>query len=134
MVSPLASSTTLHNSDSTILLAPAGYIIPVPSMKPWFAWIRWLNPIYYALEACMANECTHRRFSLRILLMELINTLSSVVGQAFECIPTQLAPYGPGYAPGVNQGCAMAGVAPDSTTLDGATYLSVALRLYKGHM
>lgn len=54
-------------------------------------------------------------------------------GQTFECIPAQLAPYGPGYTPGQSQGCAIAGAGFGATTLNGPTYLDVALRLYQSH-
>jgi hypothetical protein len=30
-------------------------------------------------------------------------------GQTYQCVPTQLAPYGPGYENAANQGCAIAG-------------------------
>lgn len=30
-------------------------------------------------------------------------------GQTYQCVPTQLAPYGPGYENASNQGCAIAG-------------------------
>ncbi|EKG22387.1 ABC transporter-like protein [Macrophomina phaseolina MS6] len=34
----------------------AGYVIPRPSMHPWFKWISYMNPIYYAIEAQMVVE------------------------------------------------------------------------------
>lgn len=55
---------------------------------PWFSWLRWLDPIYYSLEALMSNEFT---------------VLS------FACVPNQLVPYGEGYVGGQNQGCAVVG-------------------------
>ncbi|GME45602.1 atp-binding cassette multidrug transporter [Neofusicoccum parvum] len=33
-----------------------GYIIPRPSMHPWFKWISYINPIYYTVEALMSVE------------------------------------------------------------------------------
>lgn len=26
-----------------------GFVVPVPYMHPWFGWIRYINPVYYAL-------------------------------------------------------------------------------------
>lgn len=71
-----------------MLVTYAGYIISTRQMKPWFGWLRWLDPIYYSFEALMSNEFT---------------------GQTFECAPNQLVPYGEGYTSGSNQGCAIAG-------------------------
>ncbi|KAF9637466.1 ABC transporter-like protein [Lasiodiplodia theobromae] len=34
----------------------AGYVIPRPSMHPWFKWISYMNPIYYAVESQMIVE------------------------------------------------------------------------------
>ncbi len=41
-----------------VLILPiyTGYVIPVPSMHPWFAWLRFVNPISYGFEALMVNE------------------------------------------------------------------------------
>jgi hypothetical protein len=32
-------------------------LLASPLQHPWFAWIRWINPMYYAFEALMGNEC-----------------------------------------------------------------------------
>lgn len=34
----------------------AGFIIPVPSMKPWFSWFRRIDPVAYAFESLIINE------------------------------------------------------------------------------
>lgn len=81
----------------------------------------------------MSSECeSHHTPLFGAVLTPL--AVPTVTGQVFECIPTQLAPYGPGYTSGQNQGCAIAGAAPGSTVLDGTTYLDVALRLYRSHL
>ncbi|KAG9016077.1 hypothetical protein FRB93_011551 [Tulasnella sp. JGI-2019a] len=97
----------------SVMVTYAGFIIPTPSMHPWFSWLRWIDPIHYAFEALMSNEFT---------------------GQTFECVPPSLVPYGPDYTPGQNAGCALAGASVGSTTIDGAAYLSIALRLYRSHL
>ncbi|MBE3046671.1 ABC transporter permease, partial [Candidatus Bathyarchaeota archaeon] len=38
------------------LVIYTGYVVAVPQMHPWFSWIRWINPIYYAFEILVANE------------------------------------------------------------------------------
>lgn len=44
------------------LIVYTGYVLPVPSMHPWFEWIHYLNPIYYAFEILIANEFHGRDF------------------------------------------------------------------------
>ena len=88
-------------------------MIYTPQMKPWFAWIRWINPIYYAVEALAANE---------------------LYGLQVECIPPQLAPYGSAeYAAGP-AACAIAGAQPGETTLSGTAWMQTALSFYKEHV
>jgi ATP-binding cassette subfamily G (WHITE) protein 2 (PDR) len=40
-----------------------GFVIAAPQMRPWFAWIRWINPVYYAFEILIANEFHGREFA-----------------------------------------------------------------------
>lgn len=95
----------------------------------------------------MSNECEYLpsafAFDSRLLVstpgapvlcLDVLTSSFTVSGQTFQCIPTQLVPYGEGYTNGVNQGCAIAGAAPGSTTLNGDVYLDVALRLYRSHL
>ncbi|PHH53809.1 ZEB2-regulated ABC transporter 1 [Ceratocystis fimbriata CBS 114723] len=39
-----------------ILVVYTGFVIPQPAMKDWFAWLRWINPIYYGFEVLISNE------------------------------------------------------------------------------
>ncbi|KAI9671630.1 MAG: hypothetical protein M1831_003158 [Alyxoria varia] len=39
-----------------------GFTIPRPQMHPWFEWISYINPVFYAFEAIIANEFHGRRF------------------------------------------------------------------------
>ncbi|OCF60041.1 ABC transporter [Kwoniella mangroviensis CBS 10435] len=96
----------------SILVTYAGYIIYTPSMKPWFSWIRWIDPVYYSFEALMSNE---------------------LAGEQLQCIQPQLVPYGQNYM-GTPAGCAIAGAQPGSTTLDGQAWLNTALDMYKSHV
>ncbi|KAL1592348.1 hypothetical protein SLS60_011426 [Paraconiothyrium brasiliense] len=45
------------------LVVYTGFVITVPSMHPWFSWIRWINPIFYAFEILVANEFHGRQFT-----------------------------------------------------------------------
>jgi ATP-binding cassette subfamily G (WHITE) protein 2 (PDR) len=63
-----ASTKTLpqaHTLAGVIVLAViiyTGYIIPRPSMHPWFKWISWINPVAYSFESLLLNEMHHRKF------------------------------------------------------------------------
>ena len=50
-------------------------------MHPWFAWIRWINPIYYAFEILIANEFHGREFSCA----SIVPPFSPPVGDSFIC-------------------------------------------------
>ncbi|KAG8425925.1 Multidrug resistance protein [Metarhizium acridum] len=39
-----------------------GYVVPPPSMVPWLAWFRYINPIAYTYEGVMINELRRRQF------------------------------------------------------------------------
>ena len=78
-------------------------------MKPWFSWIRWINPIYYSFEALFINELD---------------------GLRVECAPPQLFPL----QGGGPQGCAIAGAEPGATSLMGQAWGNQALEFYKSHV
>lgn len=40
-----------------------GFTLPQPYMHPWFSWIRWINPIFYAFESLVVNEFHGRNFA-----------------------------------------------------------------------
>ncbi len=44
------------------LVMYSGLVIPVPQMKSWFGWIRWINPAFYGFEILVANEFHNREF------------------------------------------------------------------------
>lgn len=39
-----------------------GFTVPVPYMHPWFSWIRFINPVFYAFEMLIVNEFSGRDF------------------------------------------------------------------------
>jgi hypothetical protein len=78
-------------------------------MKPWFSWIRWINPIYYSFEALVINELD---------------------GLDIECSPPQLFPLGGGGP----QACAITGAEPGQTEFQGQAWANQALEFYKVHV
>lgn len=50
-------------------------------MHPWFSWIRYLNPIFYAFEMLVANEFHGREFTCS----EIMPPYSPVVGDSWIC-------------------------------------------------
>jgi len=90
----------------------SGFVLYQPAMHPWLSWIRWLNPIYYSVEAVLSNE---------------------LEGIVFLCVPRQLAPFGPGYAGGP-AGCAITGAEPGTNFVTGTAYLESALGFSTSHI
>lgn len=45
-----------------------GFVIAVPNMHPWFSWIRWINPVFYAFEILVANEFHGREFTCSAII------------------------------------------------------------------
>ena len=52
--------TSFHISFFSSFLG--GYFITVPTMKPWFAWTRWILLLCYGLERTVSNEIGGRTF------------------------------------------------------------------------
>lgn len=63
------------------LVIYTGYVIRVPQMHPWFSWIRWINPIYYAFEILVANEFHGRRYDCSTI----VPPYSPAVGTSWIC-------------------------------------------------
>ncbi|KAL1961696.1 hypothetical protein VTN77DRAFT_1300 [Rasamsonia byssochlamydoides] len=91
----------------------AGYIIPRPSMHPWFKWISYINPIYYAIEAQMVVEFHGRK-----------------------ALCTTLVPSGPGYedANVSNQVCAVTGARPGQLYVSGDDYVELSFSYSYSHL
>ncbi|GIZ47704.1 hypothetical protein CKM354_001078900 [Cercospora kikuchii] len=78
-----------------------GFVVPIPYMKDWFGWIRWINPVFYAFEILIANEFHGRRF---------------------PC--SQLVPQYPGLAgTGPNFICATTGAVAGELSVSGDAYI-----------
>ena len=79
------------------IIVYTGFTLPQPFMQPWFSWIRWINPIYYAFEALISNEFH---------------------GREFEC-----ATYVPPYGVGDSAVCASVGAMPGQNFVSGDRYI-----------
>ena len=81
----------------------AGYMLPKPSMHPWFVSIYWINPLSYAFEALLSNEFH---------------------GKVIPCAENNLVPNGPGYTDSTYQSCAgIRGALPGEVSLTRDNYL-----------
>ncbi|EGP83324.1 ABC transporter [Zymoseptoria tritici IPO323] len=63
------------------LVIYTGFVVPTKYMKPWFGWIRWINPIFYAFEILVANEFHAREFECS----QFIPTYTQFGGETFIC-------------------------------------------------
>ena len=81
-----------------------GYMIPRPSMRVWWHWLSYCQPVAFGFEILLSNEYR---------------------GKKFLCEDAMLVPNGPDY-PNVNvqnQVCPVAGARPGERYVDGPTYL-----------
>jgi ATP-binding cassette subfamily G (WHITE) protein 2 (PDR) len=87
-----------------------GFVIAVPSMHPWFSWIRWINPIFYAFEILVANEFHNRQF-----------TCSSII---------------PSYSPlqGDSWICSVVGAVAGQQTVSGDAFIATQYQYYYSHV
>lgn len=58
-----------------------GFVIPRPRMHKWLFWISYINPIYYAFEAIVANEFHGRNFTCS----EFVPAYPVLNGDQFVC-------------------------------------------------
>ncbi|KAH8695660.1 ABC-2 type transporter-domain-containing protein [Talaromyces proteolyticus] len=72
---------TLVGALITIYILYMGFVIPLPIMKPWFSWIRWLNPVFYVYEALIINEFHGREF----VCSQFIPDYENLIGNTFVC-------------------------------------------------
>ncbi|CBF82934.1 hypothetical protein AN3329.2 [Aspergillus nidulans FGSC A4] len=85
------------------LIMYTGFLLPKPSMHPWFSWIFWINPLAYGYEAILSNEFH---------------------GQLIPCVNNNLVPNGPGYTNSEFQACTgIRGVPAGASVITGDQYL-----------
>ena len=109
----LTGSIALGADFILLLVIYTGFVLPIPSMHPWFAWFRFIDPVSFAFESLMINE---------------------FAGREFAC--STFVPEGPLYrdvAPSQKM-CAVTGADPASTTVNGTRYLEVTFQYYPAHL
>ncbi|CAM1502480.1 Fc.00g044640.m01.CDS01 [Cosmosporella sp. VM-42] len=92
------------------LVIYTGFTITVPSMHPWFGFIRWINPIYYAFEILVANEFHGRQF----ICSAIIPPYSPPIGDSWIC--------------------AMAGSVAGQRTVSGDAFIALNYEYYYSHV
>ncbi|KAK2590459.1 hypothetical protein QQS21_011860 [Conoideocrella luteorostrata] len=92
------------------LVIYTGFAITVPEMHPWFSWIRWINPVFYAFEILVANEFHGRDF-----------TCSSIV---------------PPYTPNIGDSwvCSVVGAVAGQYTVNGDAFIAANYQYYYSHV
>lgn len=95
-----------------VLVLYTGFALPVPYMRGWISWIRWLNPISYGFESVMVNE---------------------FYGRDFAC--SSFVPSGPAYANVTpeQQVCAEKGSVPGKDMVSGTAYIMTAFSYEHSH-
>ncbi|KFG82824.1 ATP-binding cassette transporter ABC1 [Metarhizium anisopliae] len=106
----VSQAMTLSGVLVLALVIYTGFAIPVPLMHPWFSWIRWINPVFYAFEILVANEFHNRQF-----------TCSSIV---------------PPYSPNIGNSwvCNVAGAVPGQYTVSGDAFIATNYEYYYSHV
>jgi ATP-binding cassette, subfamily G (WHITE), member 2, PDR len=66
----------------------SGFMLPQAYMRPWFSWIRWINPIFYAFEGLLSNEFHGREFECATLIPPY-GTGDSIICAAVGAVPGQ---------------------------------------------
>lgn len=92
------------------LVIYTGFTISVPLMHPWFSWLRFINPLFWAFEILVANEFHGRQF-----------TCSAIV---------------PAYTPLVGDSwiCSVVGAVPGQSTVSGDDYIAASYQYYYSHV
>lgn len=77
----VSQAMTLAGILILILVIYTGFVVPQPYMHPWFGWLHYLNPIYYAFEILVANEFHGRDFTCS----QLVPAYPNMSGNTFVC-------------------------------------------------
>ncbi|EEA27208.1 ABC multidrug transporter, putative [Talaromyces marneffei ATCC 18224] len=80
----LAQAMALAGIMVLAIVIYTGFVIPGPQMHPWFSWIRWINPVFYAFEALVANEFHGREF----ICSTFVPAYNNLSGDTFVCSAT----------------------------------------------
>lgn len=96
-----------------MLVIYTGFVLPIPSMHPWFQWFRYINPVGYAFESLMINEFSGRQFPCSMFIPQGPNYLQADPHQKI---------------------CAVTGADPKSSIVQGTAYLATTFQYYPEHL
>ena len=94
------------------LIVYTGYLIPPTEMRPWFKWLKWINPVQYGFEGLISNEFD---------------------GLDIECTPPFLVPLVPNTSPDY-QSCLILGSEQGQPTVQGENYIQTAFAYSRSHL
>lgn len=106
----IAQALSLSGVLVLALVIYTGFVVAPPQMHPWFGWIRWLNPIFYAFEILVANEFHHRELACS----QFIPGYPDLSGDSFIC--------------------SAAGAVAGRRTVSGDAYIAVSYEYSYGHV
>jgi ATP-binding cassette, subfamily G (WHITE), member 2, PDR len=110
MTKTVSQAMTLAGVMVLALVIYTGFVIAVPQMRPWFGWIRYINPIFYAFEILIANEFHGRQ----IPCANIVPAYNPPVGNSWVC--TTL------------------GAIPGQSFVNGDDYIAVNYQYYYSHV
>lgn len=64
-----------------VLVTYTGFVLPAPDMHPWFKWISYINPLFYAFEALLVNQAHDTEYSCA----RLVPPYPGLSGETFVC-------------------------------------------------
>ncbi|ERF69401.1 hypothetical protein EPUS_05946 [Endocarpon pusillum Z07020] len=96
-----------------MLVIYTGFVLPIPSMHPWFGWFGYINPVGYAFESLMINEFSGRQFTCATFVPE--------GGEYYRAAPEHRI-------------CAVTGARPGAAVVDGREYLVSTFQYYPDHL
>ncbi|KAJ9137096.1 Abc transporter [Pleurostoma richardsiae] len=110
MTKTISQAMSLAGIFILALVIYTGFVIAVPEMHPWFGWIRWINPLFYAFEALVANEFHGREFTCSVII--------------------------PGYSPPIGDYwiCSAVGAVAGRRTVSGDSYIEQSFRYSYSHV
>ncbi|KAI9876910.1 MAG: hypothetical protein M1830_005311 [Pleopsidium flavum] len=96
-----------------MLVIYTGFVLPIPSMHPWFGWFRYIDPVGYAFESLMVNEFSGRQFPCSMFIPQGPNYLQTSPHQKM---------------------CAVTGADPSAAIVEGTAYLATTFQYYPEHL
>jgi ABC-type multidrug transport system permease subunit/ABC-type multidrug transport system ATPase subunit len=106
----ISQAMTLAGVLILALVIYTGFVVAPPQMHPWFSWIRWINPIYYAFEILVANEFHNRELECSVF----VPGYPELVGNSFIC--------------------SAAGAVAGQRTVSGDAYIATSYEYYYSHV